>query len=503
MQKLALEYLQKTQQKFPDKIALVDQNNSISFAELWRRSILFAGWLTENFGRYNQPIVIDISKSTEAIIALIAVQLTGNIYVPIDSDTPLKRKEAIQKSLNNALVIQLSSDNFLVNQKTFNIEDNSKTDNIESLEFRLFEALEQRTDLDPLYIIFTSGTTGVPKGVTISNRSVIDYIDWACRTYEISNSEIIGNQAPLYFDNSVLDLYLTLAQGCELHLIPDETLAFPSSLAEYLSQNEINFIFFVPSVLGNLSALDMLGEYDLTKIKKLLFAGEPMPLQTIKYFRKHLPNSTLSNLYGPTEITVDCIYWIFGDELEKLEHTPLGKPCDNTKILFIDEEEKPLFETDKIGEICVSGSGLSLGYWNQPEETRMAFIQNPVHENYSETIYKTGDLGYISSKDGLIYMIGRKDRQIKIRGRRVELGEIESAICRVEGIGQCAVLFDPNKQRITAFFSGEVTINKLTETLREYLPSYMIPVEFLKQENFPTTSNGKMDFKALQEKHFE
>ncbi len=499
MQKLALEYLQKTQQKFPNRIAIVDPKSSISFGELWQRSILFGSWLMENFGRYNQPIVVDIPKSIEAVIALIAIQLTGNIYVPIDTETPPKRKEAILNSLKNALTIQLSSGNFVVDQKTYNTGYNAKIENINSLEIQLFEALKKRIDLDPLYIIFTSGTTGVPKGVTISNRSVIDYIDWACSAYEISDSEIIGNQAPLYFDNSVLDLYLTFAKGCELHLITDETLAFPSSLTEYLVQNKINFIFFVPSVLNNLSALDMLGEYDLTKIKKLLFAGEPMPLQTIKYFRKHLPNAILSNLYGPTEITVDCIYWIFGDELDKLENTPLGKPCDNTKILFINEEEKPLFEADKIGEICVAGSGLALGYWNQPKETDMAFIQNPAHENYSEIIYKTGDLGYISSKDGLIYMTGRKDRQIKIRGRRVELGEIESAIYRVEGIKQCAVLFDPNKQRITAFFSGEVKIIKLTETLREYLPSYMIPTEFLKQERFPTTSNGKMDFKALQE----
>ncbi len=499
MQKLAIEYLQKTQCKLPNKTAIVDHKNSIRFEELWQRSILLAGWLRENFNKDNQPIVVDIPKSIEATIAFLALQLTGNIYVPIDPDTPPKRKETILKSLKDSLTIQLSSNNFRVEEKTFNEKDYAKTNTIDAIEVRLFKDLERRIDLDPLYIIFTSGTTGVPKGVTISNRSVIDYVDWACQTYEISDSEIIGNQAPLYFDNSVLDLYLTFAKGCELHLIPEETLAFPSSLAEYLAQNKINFIFFVPSVLGNLAALDMLNEYDLTQIKKLLFAGEPMPLQTIKYFRKNLPKSTLSNLYGPTEITVDCIYWIFGDELNKLENTPLGKPCNNTKILFIDEEEKPICEHDKIGEICVAGSGLSLGYWNQPEETRMSFIQNPTHKNFSEIIYKTGDLGYISSKDGMIYMTGRKDRQIKIRGRRVELGEIETAMNRVQGINQCAALFDPNKQRITAFFSGEATINELTKTLRDYLPNYMVPAEFQKIDRFPTTSNGKMDFKTLQE----
>ncbi len=499
MQKLAIEYLQKTWRKFPNKIAIVDSKNSVSFEELWRQSIMLAGWLKENIGHYNQPIAVDIPKSIESVVALLAIQLTGNIYVPIDPETPPKRKKTILKSLNDALTIQLSSSNFLVAEKIFNREEYAKDKNLESLEIALFKNLENRIDLDPLYIIFTSGTTGIPKGVTISNRSVIDYIDWAGKTYEISDSEIIGNQAPLYFDNSVLDLYLTFAKGCSLHLLDDETLAFPSFLAEYLERNKINFIFFVPSILGNLAALDMLAEYNLTEIKKLLFAGEPMPLQTIKYFRKHLPKSILSNLYGPTEITVDCIYWIFGEELDKLENTPLGKPCDNTKILFIDEEEKPIFENDKIGEICVSGAGLSLGYWNQPEETKIAFIQNPVNENYSETIYKTGDLGYISSNDGLIYMTGRKDRQIKIRGRRVELGEIEAAMNRVQGINQCVVLFDQNKQKLIAFYSGETTINELTKTLREYLPNYMIPAEFLKKDRFPTTSNGKMDFTALQE----
>ncbi len=495
MQKLALEYLQRTQLEFPNKIAIIDQKNSISFRELWQRSIRLGNWLLDNYDRYNQPMVVDIPKSIEAVIAFVAIQLTGNIYVPFDPDTPSKRKETILKSLNNALTIQFREENFVIEEKKYIAKD----DDVALVESKLFENLEKRIDLDPLYIIFTSGTTGVPKGVAISNRSVIDYIDWASQTYDVTDSEVIGNQAPFYFDNSVLDLYLTFSKGSSLHLISNETLAFPSSLAEYLTQNEINFIFFVPSVLGNLAALDLLKEYDLVKIKKLLFAGEPMPLQTLKYFREQLPGTTLSNLYGPTEITVDCIYWIFGDELDKLENTPLGKPCNNTKILFIDEEEKPFFETDKIGEICVAGSGLSLGYWNQPEETSKAFIQNPIHKNHSEIIYKTGDLGYISSKDGLIYMTGRKDRQIKLRGRRVELGEIEAAMNRVDDIGQCAVLFDPNKQRITAFFSGKVTINQLTETLREYLPSYMIPIEFHKQDNFPTTPNGKMDLKALQE----
>jgi len=313
MQKLAIEYLQKTKDRFPQKTAVADGQQRVTFLELWEKSIALAYWINDEFKITNQPIIVNISKSIDAIIAFLAIQLSSNIYVPTDVTSPKDRSERILKSLKSDFVLDKKSGQLQLNGKTYDPRENFSGH--PSLEAKVLDKLFSRNTDDPLYIIFTSGTSGTPKGVTISNASVIDYIDWAVETYKISETEIIGNQAPFFFDNSILDLYLMLAKGSTLHLLPKDALRFPDDFRNYISENKINFIFFVPSVLNNLIALKALQGSELTCLKKVLFAGEPMPVNTLKSLRKELPGALLSNLYGPTEITVDAIYWIFGDEI--------------------------------------------------------------------------------------------------------------------------------------------------------------------------------------------
>jgi non-ribosomal peptide synthetase component F len=279
-------------------------------------------------------------------------------------------------------------------------------------------------------------------------------------------------------------------------------LRFPAEFGTYISNHKINFIFFVPSLLSNLVALEIFKDYDLACLKKILFAGESMPLNTLKLLRSGFPSALLSNLYGPTEITVDAIYWVCEGNIENLNEVPLGKPCDNHQVIFLDEEEKPVTTPDKIAEICISGPGVALGYWKDAATTRGVFISNPESGKQDETIYKTGDLGYQSSKDGLIYMTGRKDNQFKHYGYRIEAGEIENALNQFEFILQSCVLYDSQKKRIMAFY----TAGKLESPppfrnlLSGILPQYMIPHSFHQLDQFPTTQNGKVDHKILREK---
>ncbi|MBT5549341.1 MAG: amino acid adenylation domain-containing protein [Nitrospina sp.] len=498
MQNLAIEYLQNSKNKFPDKTALVDDGQGITFNRLWDNSLALAYWINTEFHITNQPISVNLPKSIDAVIALLAIQLSGNIYVPLDIDTPAKRKEKILEVLGSDLMLELIEGKFSLSGK---ILSNSYENTVE-IESSVLEKLSTRKPKDPLYIIFTSGTTGTPKGVTISNASVIDYIDWAVETYKVTEAEIIGNQAPLFFDNSVLDLYLTFAKGCTLHLFPRDVLRFPAEFGTYISNHKINFIFFVPSLLSNLVALEIFKDYDLACLKKILFAGESMPLNTLKLLRSGFPSALLSNLYGPTEITVDAIYWVCEGNIENLNEVPLGKPCDNHQVIFLDEEEKPVTTPDKIAEICISGPGVALGYWKDAATTRGVFISNPESGKQDETIYKTGDLGYQSSKDGLIYMTGRKDNQFKHYGYRIEAGEIENALNQFEFILQSCVLYDSQKKRIMAFY----TAGKLESSppfrnlLSGILPQYMIPHSFHQLDQFPTTQNGKVDHKILREK---
>ncbi len=462
-----------------------------------------AHWLKSRHPFQNRPIVIDLPKSIDAIITLLAVQLTGNIYVPIDSDSPPKRRQSIYQTLGPCLTAKKIRGQIAFEEEPFEFPQDISEANFSFIESELLEKLAERVNSDPLYIIFTSGTTGQPKGVAISNANVIDYIDWSVGAYQVTEQEVIGSQAPLFFDNSTLDLYLMFKTGATLKLIPKETLGFPSLLGECLEKEKISFIFWVPSLLANLVKFDTFSAYDLSHLNKILFAGEAMPLGILKSLRASFPKALLSNLYGPTEITVDAIYWIFGDELEDLKATPLGIPCTNHRIIFLDESGHPIKENDTIGEICVVGAGVGLGYWNDAERSDRVFIQNPEHDLYKERVYKTGDLGYRSGDDGLIYMVGRNDDQFKHSGYRIESGEIEVALEQMEDIAQCCVIYDKEKQEILAFYT--TTSNNdappSRKAMAELLPPYMFPRRFIFLEKFPTTANGKKDRATLWDEY--
>jgi D-alanine--poly(phosphoribitol) ligase subunit 1 len=501
MQKLAVDYLFETRVRNADKTAVVDADGSISFGELWESALLLAEQISRRTGPEDVPVVIDMAKSIPAVVALVAAQLAGRVYVPIDSASPPQRRRRMLDTLGPHRVLSASDDGYTLDGELLAGSGDSPVEGLEDLERRLRAGLVERTSLSPLYVIFTSGTTGTPKGVTISNAAVIDYIEWAARTYDIEGEEVIGNQAPLFFDNSVLDIYLMLARGCTLHLLGARLFMFPQDLLDYIRANAISLVFFVPSVFANLARLDALEGAELDCLKKVLFAGEAMPLGTLKYLREKLPQALLSNLYGPTEITVDAIYWIFGDEIGGLKEVPLGVPCENKHIIFVDEEGRPVTEPDTVAEICVAGIGVSLGYWNDPQRTAEVFVQNPGHDRYRDIVYRTGDLGYLSSRDGLIYMTGRKDHQIKHMGYRIEPGEIEAAINALDAVSQCCVLYDVERKEIVAFYTvgagGELETPQ--SVLVQALPRYMIPRRFVPVVHMPMTANGKIDRAALRQ----
>lgn len=490
MQKLAVEYFIRTKDRHPDRIALVEGGASVTYAELWRRAVALGHAIRLAVPGPRRPVVVNIDKSIAAVAAILAVQLSGHIYVPFDPATPAERRKPVWRLLDDPPVVEQNGAGFRLGDLAVEADSYSAEQ-----AAALLDGLKTLTSLDPIYIIFTSGTTGEPKGVTISNAGVIDYIDWVVETYSVDENEIIGSQAPLYFDNSVLDLYATFATGGALHLIEKKKFRFLSDLAKYLEEQRISLIFFVPSLLANIAAFDLFSGRKLETLHKVLFAGEAMPLNTLKYLREKLPHALLSNLYGPTEITVDCVYHIFGDDLDSLEDVPLGSPCENSRIVFLDDAGQVVDEADVAAEICVGGIGVALGYWNNPERTAAAFIQNLQNPNYRDILYKTGDYGYVSSKDGLIHFVGRRDHQIKHLGHRIELGEIETALARIEEIQQCCVLYDRENQRIVAFYSAgeEIPAGDLSRQLAGFLPAYMLPRNFYRLESFPVTANGKVD----------
>lgn len=493
MQKSVIEYLESTVKSFPDKEAVRDPEMCITFSDLWDAAKRISNAIKNGGVQRNRPIGVFIPKGCKMVESFAGINMSCCFYVPLDTKSPDSRVSSILTTLDATCVItDKAHENQLSNfykGKTLVIEDViAKVEAEGGEKNNVFQI-----DTDPVYSIFTSGSTGAPKGVVIAHRGVIDYIDWAVSTFKISYDSVIGNQAPFYFDNSTLDIYLMYATGATLDVIPDSCFAFPAKLVDYLNEHKITFVFWVPFVLVNVANMDILSAKKPKYLKDVLFAGEVMPNKHLNYWRKHLPHCRYANLYGPTEITVDCTYYIVEREFTDEESLPIGFPCRNSDVMILVDRQR-LAKQGEQGELCVRGSSLALGYYNNPEKTASAFIQNPLHSHYPETIYCTGDIVYENEYGEIIY-VGRVDAQIKHNGYRIELGEIETAILGTNMLDNCCVVYDFNNKKIVLFYQAAQDLNmaEFRKALSTKVPRYMLPTECHREEMLKQNSNGKID----------
>jgi amino acid adenylation domain-containing protein len=497
MQRNVLEYLEKTVAQFPDKVAIEDENGVVTFSQLQQNALAISGALIEQGLQGCQPVAVYMPKSIKAIEAFLGILYAGGFYVPLDTGNPKNRIDAILKNISPKFILS--------EEKYWNLLDGISKD---KCFIDLQQAVNNKTkqtnykaniDTDPAYLINTSGSTGTPKGVVVAHKSIIDYIDWAIETYNIDDSFVIGNQAPFIFDNSVLDLYLMLATGSKLILIPEKLFMFPVKLIEYLDEKKVSFIFWVPSIMANILKFDALKKYNLKSLSRILFAGEVMPTKVFNYWKSHIDQAVFSNLYGPTEITVDCTYIILERDYDIKEDLPIGAPCRNSDVIILNEDNQLVTEPNQLGELCVRGSSLAMGYYNDPEKTAQAFVQNPLNPHYPERIYRTGDVVYYNECGELMYK-GRKDFQIKHMGYRIELGEIETAVLALEGIDKACVLYDANNKNIVLVYESDCQMSQrdILLGLHGNLPKYMLPTRFEMVETMPLNMNGKIDRPKLQ-----
>lgn len=492
-------WLDRTAAEFPSKIAFADEQKEITFGELRKQAQAIGTRIAEK-GLFKKPVVVFLEKGVDVLTSFMGVAYSCNFYSPIDIDMPVSRANKILEALQPALVITNAGLKPVFREYDYRgeyliFEEASVS---EGSEEKIDAARDKGIDTDLLYVLFTSGSTGVPKGVTITHRSVIDYIDWVTETFSITETDSFGNQAPFYFDNSILDIYSTVKSGATTYIIPKNLFAQPVLLLEYLKEKKINTIFWVPSALIVVAKLKAFRNVDLTDtLKRVLFCGEVMPNKQLNAWRRFLPDVLYANLYGPTEITDACTCYIVDREFADDEPLPIGTPMANTDILVLNDKNEPV-TGDEIGELCVRGTSLSMGYYNNPEKTKEAFVQNPLNPFVPEIIYRTGDLVKYNEYGEIIYL-SRKDFQIKHMGHRIELGEIETAVSSLEEISLCCCLYDEKHQKIVLFIEEELDKAYIIEKIAELVPEYMFPNKVVSLDNMPINANGKIDRVKLKE----
>jgi amino acid adenylation domain-containing protein len=359
---------------------------------------------------------------------------------------------------------------------------------------------------DGAHILFTSGSTGLPKGVVITHANVDAFVRWARDYFSIGADDRLSQHPPLHFDLSTFDIFGAFSAGAELHLIPPGLNLRADKLAAYIRDSELTQWFSVPSVLSYMARFDVVGQGDFPKLKRLLWCGEVFRTPSLIYYMQRLPHVQFTNLYGPTEATIASSYYTVPScPKSEDEEVPIGRACGGEGLLVLDGDLQPV-PSGTIGDLYIEGAGLSPGYWEDPAKTRAAFVENVEVAQRAARIYKTGDLARVGD-DGLVYFVGRADTQIKHRGYRIELGEIEKALYAFSDMAECAVVsidiagFEGT--RICCAYepvNGEaVPVSKLRSALAQKIPGYMLPTLWIQFDSLPRNQNGKIDRKQLRE----
>lgn len=495
-----LEYLEKSEKKVPNKIVFAEENKSITYSNLvdYARRI-GTRILTDTNNASQKPIVVFVDRNIESLVLFMGVAYSGNFYVPIDMQMPKLRVELILETLQPIATVVLQSDLEYARSVAPGLMTIVYEDAIQhSIDDKMLYRIRSKSiDTDPLYATFTSGSTGIPKGVITCHRSVVDMTEALIDTFGFSQDSIFGNQNPYYFDASIKDIYSTLKCGATMYVIPKSHFIFPAKLVEFLKKYEINSILWSASAIAIVANTSAFEKDKPECLKKVMFSGEVMHNKVLNYWRRALPETMFVNLYGPTEITSVCSYYIVNRPYEDNEVLPIGIPFKNTDILLINTNNE-LVKGDEIGEICVRGCCLAMGYYNNPEKTKEAFCQNPLNTSYPEVIYRTGDLARYN-QDGQIIFLSRKDNQVKHMGQRVELGEIEIMINSLELIDASFCFYDHDKQKIVLIYKGKKVDNKyIINGIKEIFPKYMYPNIMIGLEVLPYNLNGKIDRSLLK-----
>lgn len=489
-----LSYLWESSEKFPNKTAFFDEEQKYTYSQLKNDVLAIGTKLITKLGNTSlKPVLIYMDKSPRVPGAFWGTVLSRNFYVPLDVTMPDYRLRLIIENLKPAAVITDLAHYDAAKEfcsTVFVYEEMIQTPVDETV---INERIALSLDTDPVYVLYTSGSTGVPKGVVVSHRSLIDYVEAFCNEVKITSDDIIANQAPFYFDASLIDLYCTLKMGGTMGIVPIGYFSVPLKLLGFLEEYNITTIRWVPSAMKMISTFKGFKSLRPSKLRKIIFGAESMPTKVYNYWKANYPDAVFVQIYGPTEITGVCTYYVVDRDYADDETIPIGKAFKNTEVFLLDEDNKKITRNGVVGEICVKGTCLALGYYNAPEKSAEVFVQNPLNPYYEEKIYRTGDLAKYNERKELVF-VSRKDFQIKHMGHRIELGEIDNAAMALHDMKACCCLFEQEKQKIVLFYESDVYTDEMVmEQLKQRLQRYMLPNVLHKLDKLPSLPNGKVD----------
>ncbi|HEX9729000.1 MAG TPA: amino acid adenylation domain-containing protein [Gemmatimonadales bacterium] len=514
-------YLRDSVARHPERPAVAGRTMTITYRELDEWSDRVAERFTAAGVGPGDRVGLYLSKSPLSVVFMLGVTKAGAAYVPADPNQPARRAGFIfDDCAVNGIVTTSAKAKALREAVThvpallLLVDDEPDLAMAEGLGRTLVGWPEVRdavadhrprpngVEQDPAYLLYTSGSTGNPKGVIISHRNAMAFTDWAHDMFHVTHADRLSNHAPHHFDLSVLDIYVALKAGACVSMVPDEVTAFPVELARWIADDGITVWYSVPSALIRLLLHGDLTQFRYPKLHTVLFAGEVFPVKYLRQIMETLPSARFHNLYGPTETNVCTCYSLPERLADDVQDISIGAACANTEVFAV-KDDGTVAAAGETGELFVRGPTVMLGYWGLEERTRASLVRNPIQPAYEERVYRTGDLVRLEA-DGNYTFQGRRDHMIKSRGYRIELGEIEQALYADERIREAVVVAMPDDEvgaRLSAVVvlhdGAEASKSQLTGVCRKRLPRYMVPEAVHVRTELPHTSTGKIDRQAV------